>query len=75
MKTGGASRQGQAVAGPETGRQLESIPTELTTWTDWKERHPEAIRQYRQEERRDKAERKQYRAAERRLARRRKVSA
>jgi len=41
----------------------------------WKERHPEAIRQYRQEERRDKAERKQYRAAERRLARRRKVFA
>jgi len=35
----------------------------------WKQRHPEAIRQYRQEERRDKAERKQYRAAKRRLAR------
>jgi len=34
----------------------------------WKQRHPEAIRQYRQEERRDKAERKQYRAAKRRLA-------
>lgn len=36
----------------------------------WKQQHPEAIRQYRQEERRDKAERKQYRAAKRRLARR-----
>jgi transposase len=35
----------------------------------WKQRHPEAIRQYRQEERRDKAGRKQYRAAKRRLAR------
>jgi transposase len=35
----------------------------------WKQRHPEAIRQYRQEERRDKAQRKQYRAAKRRLAR------
>lgn len=34
----------------------------------WKQRHPEAIREYRQEERRDKAERKQYRAARRRLA-------
>jgi hypothetical protein len=37
----------------------------------WKQRHPEAIRQYRQEERRDKAQRKQVRAARRRLARRR----
>jgi transposase len=37
----------------------------------WKQRHPEAIRQYRQEERRDKAERKQVRAAKRRLARKR----
>jgi hypothetical protein len=35
----------------------------------WKQHHPEAIRQYRQEERRDKAARKQYRAAKRRLAR------
>jgi transposase len=37
----------------------------------WKKSHPEAIRVYRQEERRDKAERKQYEAAQRRLARRR----
>jgi transposase len=41
----------------------------------WKKSHPEAVRQYREEERRDKANRKQYRAAERRLARRRKTPA
>ncbi len=35
----------------------------------WKQSHPEAIRQYRQEERRDKADRKQLRAARRRLQR------
>jgi len=34
----------------------------------WKQSHPDAIRVYRQEERRDKAERKQYDAARRRLA-------
>jgi transposase len=34
----------------------------------WKQSHPEAIRQYRVEERRDKAERKQLQAARRRLA-------
>jgi transposase len=34
----------------------------------WKQSHPEAIREYRVEERRDKAERKQYQAARRRLA-------
>lgn len=34
----------------------------------WKRTHPEAIRQYRVEERRDKAERKQLAAAQRRLA-------
>jgi transposase len=34
----------------------------------WKRSHPEAIRQYRVEERRDKAERKQLHAARRRLA-------
>lgn len=34
----------------------------------WKRSHPEAIRQYRVEERRDKADRKQLRAARRRLA-------
>lgn len=40
----------------------------------WKQRHPEAVRQYRQEERRDKADRKQYKAAQRRLARRQTTS-
>jgi transposase len=33
----------------------------------WKRSHPEAVRTYRTEERRDKADRKQYRAAQRRL--------
>ena len=33
----------------------------------WKQSHPESIRRYRQEERRDKADRKQLRAARRRL--------
>lgn len=37
----------------------------------WKQNHPEAVRQYRVEERRDKAERKQLAAARRRLAARR----
>jgi transposase len=37
----------------------------------WKQSHPEAIREYRVEERRDKAERKQVEAARRRLANRR----
>ncbi len=41
----------------------------------WKKSHPEAVRQYREEERRDKADRKKYRAAERRFARPRKASA
>ena len=34
----------------------------------WKQRHPEAVREYRVEERRDKADRKQLKAAQRRLA-------
>ena len=34
----------------------------------WKQTHPEAIREYRVEERRDKADRKQFQAARRRLA-------
>jgi transposase len=37
----------------------------------WKQSHPEAVREYRVEERRDKAERKQLEAARRRLANRR----
>lgn len=35
----------------------------------WKQSHPEAIREYRVEERRDRADRKQFRRAQRRLAR------
>lgn len=34
----------------------------------WKRSHPEAVREYRVQERRDKAERKQLQAAHRRLA-------
>ena len=34
---------------------------------DWKQSHSEAVRIYRVEERRDKADRKQHRAAQRRL--------
>jgi len=34
----------------------------------WKQRHPKAVREYRVEERRDKADRKQLQAAQRRLA-------
>lgn len=40
----------------------------------WKRTHPEAIRVYRQEERRDKADRKQYNAARRRKLRRQLLS-
>ena len=42
---------------------------------EWKKHHADAIRKYRQEERRDKAERKQCRAAKRRLAKLRQTSA
>jgi hypothetical protein len=31
---------GRAVAGPLTGRSLEVIPSEVTTWRAWRERHP-----------------------------------
>ena len=40
----------------------------------WKQAHPEAIRRYRQEERRDKASRKKLRAARRRLLKKRQKS-
>ncbi len=32
---------GEAVAGPMEGARLPEIPSELTTWGDWKRRHPE----------------------------------
>lgn len=38
----------------------------------WKQSHPDAVRTYRAQERQDKADRKQYRAAQRRLLNRRK---
>lgn len=33
--------KGQAVAGRESGRQLDPVATEMTTWGDWKSRFPE----------------------------------
>ena len=34
---------GKAVAGPMKGRRLEEIPSELTTWGEWKRRHPQTL--------------------------------
>lgn len=34
---------GSAVAGPQTGRTLEVIAAEVTTWSAWKERHPDTL--------------------------------
>ena len=34
---------GTAVAGPEKGRRLQELPSELTTWGDWKRRHPDTL--------------------------------
>lgn len=31
---------GRAVAGPERGQRLTEVPSELTTWREWKRRHP-----------------------------------
>lgn len=31
---------GTAIAGPMKGRRLEEVPSELTTWGEWKRRHP-----------------------------------
>jgi len=31
---------GEAVAGPLTGKRLRWIPTEVTTWGEWRARHP-----------------------------------
>jgi len=30
----------QAVSGPRAGQKLISLPCELTTWSDWRQRHP-----------------------------------
>ena len=34
---------GTAVAGPMEGRRLDELPSELTTWGEWKRRHPETL--------------------------------
>lgn len=34
---------GRAIAGPLAGRPLEWLPFELTTWADWRERHPDTL--------------------------------
>jgi len=33
--------KGQAVSGPPSGQALRTLPVELTTWADWRARHPE----------------------------------
>lgn len=34
---------GKAIAGPMKGQSLEEIPSEQTTWSDWKRRHPDTL--------------------------------
>ncbi len=34
---------GEAVAGPMKGRKLEQLPAEVTTWSAWRERHPDTL--------------------------------
>ena len=34
---------GESVAGPLQGRKLEELPSQVTTWGDWKQRHPESL--------------------------------
>lgn len=34
---------GTAVAGPMKGRRLDEVPSELTTWGEWKRRHPDTL--------------------------------
>ena len=34
---------GAAVAGPEKGKRLLELPSELTTWGDWKRTHPDTL--------------------------------
>lgn len=34
---------GEAVAGPLAGRQLDTIPSVVTTWGEWRARHPETL--------------------------------
>ncbi len=34
---------GKAVAGPMKGQSLVEIPSQLSTWADWKKRHPDTL--------------------------------
>ena len=34
------TQEGEAIAGPLRGERLRRIPSELTTWAAWRERHP-----------------------------------
>lgn len=34
---------GTAVAGAERGKRLQELPSELTTWGQWKRRHPDTL--------------------------------
>lgn len=34
---------GEAIAGPLEGTTLETIPSEVTTWKQWRERHPDTM--------------------------------
>jgi hypothetical protein len=34
---------GEAIAGPAEGRKLEELPSQLTTWADWKTAHPDSL--------------------------------
>jgi hypothetical protein len=34
---------GKAVAGPRAGEQLQEIPSEQTTWKQWRTRHPNTL--------------------------------
>jgi len=33
---------GQAVTGPAAGRKLTALPTEISTWVDWRQAHPDS---------------------------------
>lgn len=33
----------QAISGPHKGRRLATIPVNHTTWSDWRQRHPETL--------------------------------
>ena len=35
--------RGTAIVGPLTGLELETLPSEMATWQDWRERHPDTL--------------------------------